>query len=82
VQDGRYGCYDENKGLKVMRKHAHHGWQWTPAYGSREPARYVLPRRANWDLRCEDTPCADIGGRKTQRWKPRKGRWRAGGSPL
>jgi hypothetical protein len=74
--------YDENQGLMAMRKHGHQGWQWTPTYDARHgTAGYAIPRRYGWDLRCEEAPCTDIGGRMSQRWKPRRGRWRAGGRP-
>ncbi|HTC60288.1 MAG TPA: hypothetical protein VK691_09245 [Solirubrobacteraceae bacterium] len=74
--------YDENQGLSAMRKHGHHGWQWTPTYDARHgAARYAIPRRCGWDLRCEEAPCAEVGGRMTQRWKARRRRRRTGGRP-
>lgn len=62
-----------------MRKYGQHGWQWTLSYTRDGSARYTVPRRPNWDLRCEQAPCARVCGRMKARWAPRRSRWRAGG---
>ena len=65
------GFYNVHDGLIAMRKHGHHGWQWTPYYSARHGrARYVVPRRSAWDLRCEEVPPRGVCGRMTQRWRP------------
>ncbi|HEY5286332.1 MAG TPA: hypothetical protein VIJ50_04430 [Solirubrobacteraceae bacterium] len=63
-----------------MRKHGHHGWQWTPTYDALHgTAGYVISRRYGWDLRCDEAPCAEIGGRMSPRRKPRSARRRSRG---
>lgn len=80
-RDGSHGLYDCCEGLIAMRKHGQNGWQWTLSYKSDGSARYTVPRRATWDLRCEESRCTRVGGRKSARWTPRRRRWRAGGRP-
>jgi hypothetical protein len=62
-----------------MRRHGQHGWQWTRTYTPDGSARYAVPRRSSWDLRCEEAPCAPRQGRMSARWPQRRARWRAGG---
>lgn len=61
-----------------MRRRSQYGWQWTRTFMSDGSARYTVPRRSQWDLRCEESRCARVHGRMSTRWKPRRRRWRAG----
>lgn len=64
-----------------MREHPRHGWQWTRTYARDGTARYTVPRRDSWDVRCEEAPCQRIAGRMTPKFARRRARWRAGGVP-
>jgi hypothetical protein len=79
LRDGCYGLYDGCDGLIAMRSHGEYGWQWTRSYARDGSARYTVPRRSTWDLRCEELACARVHGRMSARWVPRRRRWRAGG---
>jgi hypothetical protein len=61
-----------------MRRHSQYGWHWTRSYAPDGSERYTVPRRAVWDLRCEEPTCARVRGRMTPRWAPKRRRTRVG----
>lgn len=61
-----------------MRRGSRHERRWTGWYEYDGGARQGLERRAVWDLRCQEAPCARVHGRKSARWRPRRHRCRMG----